>query len=93
MFKKSIFETINLEAKPVGWAVVSELAIKVQRAKMKLGEVPIISIDRLYGGTSSFSAGPWIKEYLKWFLWGARHLHFKGYKPKVQVKLPSTMKK
>lgn len=74
MFKKSIFNNIKLEAKPVGWVVVFELAIKAQATGLKLGEVPIISIDRLYGGESSFRLGPWIKEYLKWFIWGVKKL-------------------
>jgi len=66
MFRRSIFDKIKLEAKPVGWAVVFELAIKAQAAGLKLGEVPIISIDRPYGDQSTFSLGPWFKEYLRW---------------------------
>ncbi len=91
MFKKSIFRKIKLEAKPVGWAVVFELAIKAQAAGLKLGEVPIISIDRLYGGKSTFSLGPWLKEYLKWFLWGLIELHRSHNKHKVTVRIPQKM--
>lgn len=89
MFRKSIFEKIKIEAKPVGWAVVFELAIKSQALGLKLGEVPIISIDRLYGGKSTFSFGPWLKEYLKWFFWGARHLHGSKIKKPI-VRIPSS---
>lgn len=86
MFRKSIFDKIKLEAKPVGWAVVFELAIKAQASGLKLGEVPIVSIDRLYGGQSTFSLGPWFKEYLKWFFWGVNHLHTsKIKKPTVRI--------
>ncbi len=86
MFRKSIFEKIKLEAKPVGWAAVFELAIKAQAAGLKLGEVPIVSIDRIYGGKSTFSLGPWLKEYLKWFFWGILHLHGKRIeKPRVRI--------
>lgn len=74
MFRAEIMDRINLESRPVGWAVVFELAVKAQAAGMKLGEVPIISIDRLYGGQSSFSLGPWMKEYLRWFIWGMKNL-------------------
>jgi glycosyltransferase involved in cell wall biosynthesis len=85
MFRKKIFDRITLEAEPVGWAVVFELAIKAQIEGMKLGEVPIISIDRLYGGKSTFSLGPWVREYFKWFLWGVRNLHLlKSEKPVVK---------
>jgi len=34
--------------------------------------VPLVSIDRLFGGQSSFQLGPWLVEYLRWFLWGLR---------------------
>lgn len=89
MFRKSIFEKINIEAKPVGWAVVFELAIKSQAMGLNLGEVPIISIDRLYGGKSTFSFGPWFKEYLRWFFWGIKRLHGSKIKRPI-VRIPSS---
>jgi len=91
MFRNSIFDKITLESKPVGWAVVFEIAIKAQIAGMNLGEVPIVSIDRLYGGKSTFSLGTWLKEYLRWFLWGVRNLHTMHNKPKISVRVPSNM--
>lgn len=72
MFRRDVFERLNLQARPVGWAVTFEMAIKAQLAGLRLGEVPIVSIDRLYGGQSTFSVGPWVLEYLKWFVWGIR---------------------
>ena len=36
----------------------------------KISEFPIKSVDRLFGGSSTFKLGSWIKEYLKWFIWG-----------------------
>lgn len=90
MFRKSIFNKITLESKPIGWVVVFELAIKAQTAGLKLGEVPIISIDRLYGGKSTFSLGPWFKEYLKWFLWGTIHLRQSTNRQKLIIRIPST---
>lgn len=88
MFRKSIFDKITLEAKPIGWAVVFELAVKAQAAGLKLGEVPIISIDRLYGGKSSFTLGPWFKEYLRWFIWGIIHIR-NGKKLKSRIRIPA----
>jgi dolichol-phosphate mannosyltransferase len=70
MFRREVFAKLNLESKPVGWAVAFELSMKAQLAGLRLGEVPIVSIDRLYGGSSTFRLGPWFIEYLKWFLWG-----------------------
>ncbi|MBD3387521.1 MAG: glycosyltransferase [Candidatus Altiarchaeales archaeon] len=91
MMRRDIFDRLNLEAKPVGWAVVFELSIKAQEAGMKLGEVPIISIDRLYGGSSTFNVLPWFREYFRWFVWGMRHLHNNKEMTKdVEVRRPST---
>ena len=89
MFKRKVFEQIVLESRPIGWAFIFELAIKSQQAGMRLGEVPIISIDRLYGGKSSFVLGPWVKEYMRWFIWGMKYLPL-SKKQKVQVRIPKT---
>ncbi|MCB4756443.1 MAG: glycosyltransferase [Elusimicrobia bacterium] len=91
MFRRSIFDKVQLTARPVGWAVAFEMAIKAQLAGLVLGEVPIVSIDRLYGGTSTFSLGSWLVEYLRWFFWGVRRLHlFSGVKKvPVRVRMPS----
>jgi len=96
LFRRSLFQTLKLEAKPVGWAVTFEMAMKAQLAGWKLGEVPVISIDRLYGGKSTFRVGPWAWEYLRWFYWGVRHLRHvpKRSRPMVRVRpasaFPST---
>jgi glycosyltransferase involved in cell wall biosynthesis len=74
MFRKSVFHKLALESKPVGWAVAFEMSIKAQLLGLKLAEVPIVSIDRLYGGKSTFKVGPWTVEYLRWFLWGAQRM-------------------
>jgi hypothetical protein len=33
-----------------------------------------VSIDRLFGGASTFSAGHWMISYLRWFAYGLRRL-------------------
>lgn len=93
MFRRDILDKITLESKPIGWAVVFEIAVKAQAAGMKLGEVPIISIDRLYGGKSTFRLSPWIKEYLKWFKWGLRHGTRMKNKERTLVRIPKTTAK
>lgn len=87
MFKREVFKKIQLESRPIGWAFIFELALKAQYQELRLGEVPIISIDRLYGGKSTFQLGPWVKEYLRWFIWGIKHLPFfrKGNQPDLRV--------
>jgi dolichol-phosphate mannosyltransferase len=91
MFRKSLFNEIELESSPVGWAVAFELSIKAQLQGYRLGEVPIVSIDRLFGGESTFQLGPWFVEYLKWFIWGLKSLR-KGKSRKsapANVSLPN----
>jgi dolichol-phosphate mannosyltransferase len=75
MFRRARFADFDLQSRPVGWAVAFEMAIKAQIMGLRLGEVPIVSIDRLFGGESTFRLGPWTMEYLRWFLWGMKRLH------------------
>lgn len=93
MFRRAVFDRLNLEAKPVGWAVAFEMSIKAQLLGLKLGEVPVTSIDRLYGGKSTFRLGPWLVEYLRWFWWGAIQLRrASGCKrTQVMVRIPVAM--
>jgi|SRR5581483_194929 len=86
MIRKELFDKIRPESK-IGWAILFEMVIKAQILGLKLGEVPIVSIDRLYGGASNFKLGPWFKEYLKWFLYGIQHLHV-SKKRKVLLSIP-----
>jgi dolichol-phosphate mannosyltransferase len=78
MFRREVFDQLGLSSRPVGWVVVFEMAMKAELLGLRLGEVPIISIDRLYGGTSTFKLGPWFIEYLRWFLWGTREMRRSG---------------
>ena len=72
MMKKEVWKRISLESKPVGWAFAFELTIKVYLNNFKIEEVPMKCVDRLFGGSSTFKPIPWIKEYLRWFLWGIK---------------------
>lgn len=92
MFKREKFNQLNLESRPVGWAVSFEFAIKAQAANWKLGEVPLISLNRLYGeGKSSFRLN-WVREYLRWFFYGIGNLTLSGKKNKVLVRIPERIK-
>jgi len=92
MFKKEFFDKISLESKPVGWAIVFEMAIKAQASGAVIGEVPIVSIDRFYGGKSTFSLGPWFREYLRWFFWGIKELRRSKNRRKTIVRIPANLK-
>jgi dolichol-phosphate mannosyltransferase len=90
MFTRDVFDRLHLEARPVGWAVAFEMAIKAQLAGCRLGEVPIVSIDRLYGGKSTFRLGPWTIEYFRWFLWGLKELRASRRRgAEVLVRIPA----
>ncbi len=70
MMKKKVWHDIEFESNPVGWAFAFELSIKSFIHGYRISEYPIKSVDRLFGGSSTFKLGSWVKEYLKWFLWG-----------------------
>ncbi len=89
MFRKEIFNRITLEAQPIGWAFSFELAMKVQMLGVRLAEYPIVSVNRMYGGTSSLRVARWCKEYLRWFFWGIKELRRSNYqRSHILVKLP-----
>ena len=73
MMKKNLWKSIELQSKPIGWAFAFELSIKAYVKGFKIKEVPFKSVDRLFGGKSTFKPFSWIKEYLKWFLWGIKN--------------------
>jgi glycosyltransferase involved in cell wall biosynthesis len=91
MFRRELFKGLELQSRPIGWAVTFEMAVKAQLAGLKLGEVPIVSIDRLYGGESTFSLGPWVFEYLRWFVWGLRRARGASPRGTVCVRIPGAM--
>ena len=72
MMKKKVWEDIELTSNPIGWAFAFELSIKTYLKGYNISEYPIKSVDRLFGGSSTFKLGPWFKEYLKWFFWGIK---------------------
>ena len=74
MMKKNVWNEIKLESKPVGWAFALELSIKAKIKNYKITEVPLKSVDRLFGGKSTFKPIPWIIEYFRWFIWGLKNL-------------------
>ncbi len=75
MIKKSAFDKITIEVNQIGWAFAFEISIKAQLLGLRVGEVPIVSIDRLFGGQSTFSVGPWVLAYMRWFVWGVKRLN------------------
>jgi dolichol-phosphate mannosyltransferase len=90
MMKRPVYYQLQLSARPVGWAVAFEMSMKAQAGGFRLGEVPIISVDRLYGGKSTFRMGAWTREYLRWFVWGTRELR-RHARPGVTIRRGSAV--
>jgi dolichol-phosphate mannosyltransferase len=74
MFRREVFDQFKLMGRGGGWSCAFEMAITAQLQGLKVGEVPIVSIDRLFGGESTFRPIPWIVAYSRVFLWGITHL-------------------
>ena len=73
MFRKEIFDDFRIDSK-VGGTFGFEMAIKCQTLNFRTGEVPLISVDRVFGGESSFRLFSWLPEYLKWYFWGLKKI-------------------
>ena len=77
MFKKNFYNKIKISTNPIGWVFAFELSIKAYVLNLKIGEVPLISVDRIFGGASTFKLGTWVKEYLKCYFWGLKTIREK----------------
>jgi dolichol-phosphate mannosyltransferase len=90
MFRRIDFDRLSRDTKSVGWAVAFEMAINAHLLALRLGEVPIISIDRLFGGKSSFQLVPWVIGYFGYFATGISRLP-RAKRPNVAVRIPIGM--
>lgn len=68
MFKKEVFEKINIESKG-GFEFAEELLIKAHFGGFKIIEVPTLWIDRKHG-KSKFKLAAWLPRYIYWYIWG-----------------------
>ena len=90
LFRRPDFDALSRDTKSVGWAVAFEMAINAHLIGLRLGEVPIISIDRLFGGKSSFRLVPWVIGYFGYFITGVTRLP-RAKRPPVAVRIPPGM--
>ena len=87
MFSRELFPRFQLSGDGQGWSFAFEMAIRAQLMNLKLGEVPIASIDRLFGGRSTFRPIPWIISYSRWFIWGVRQMP-PWHRPRPRLAVP-----
>jgi glycosyltransferase involved in cell wall biosynthesis len=90
LFRRSDFNRLTEGTSAVGWSIAFEMAINARLIGLKLGEVPTISIDRLFGGQSSFKVIPWVIGYLRYFTVALRRLP-RARKTDVKVRIPTGM--
>jgi dolichol-phosphate mannosyltransferase len=90
MFRRRDFGMLTKDANSVGWTIAFEMAINAQALGLNLGEVPTISIDRLFGGKSSFKLVPWVIAYLGFFMMALRKLP-RSKRTAVRVRIPVGM--
>lgn len=90
MFRGSDFPMLSRNSQSIGWSIAFEMAINAQLAGLSLGEVPIISIDRLFGGQSSFRLLPWVIGYFGYFITAMTKLPRSKRAP-VKVRIPTGM--
>lgn len=90
LFRRNDFGRLTQGTSSIGWSIAFEMAINAQLLGLKLGEVPTISIDRLFGGQSSFKLIPWVIGYFGYFTMAMRRLP-RAAKADVKVRIPPGM--
>jgi dolichol-phosphate mannosyltransferase len=87
MFRRDVFDRLKIVGLGAGWSCAFEMAINAQVLDLKLGEVAVVSIDRLFGGQSTFRPIPWIVSYFRLFVWGFTRLP-PWYSPRPKLAVP-----
>ncbi len=86
MFHRDIFDRFSFDNAGTGWSFAFDMAIEAQVMGLKIGEVPIVSIDRLFGGQSTMRLIPWIRSYLRCFTKGVKQLPpWRSPKPRLEM--------
>jgi len=74
MFRRELFEKFDFSQTGSGWSFAFQMAITAQKMGLRIAEVPIVSIDRLLGGQSTFRLIPWVISYARLFMMGVYQL-------------------
>jgi dolichol-phosphate mannosyltransferase len=90
MFRREDFPRLVHSTNSVGWSVAFEMAVNAQILGLRIGEVPIISIDRLFGGKSTFRLVPWVIGYSRIFMLALRRVPARPFRPRPssRVRIP-----
>lgn len=73
LFRRPVLDRIKVETdESGGWSMIMEITVKAYLEGFRLAEVPIVSVDRIYGGASRFRVAAWMPTYLRWFILGIK---------------------
>jgi dolichol-phosphate mannosyltransferase len=91
MFRQDVFSAFELSPDGAGWSFAFEMSIKAQLLRLRIGEVPVVSLNRLFDdeGTSSFRLAAWVKVYMRWYVYGIRRLHLLRRREPRMMKVPN----
>ncbi len=64
-FRKECWDLISPNQSSNGWASSLEMYLNARRNKLKYSEIPVISVDRVMGGSSSYRLRTWLPAYIK----------------------------
>ena len=70
LFSKKLLNEVKIES-TLGFAYSLELLVKCNRLKMKIKEVPAKWEERSVG-QSNFKIFKWLKEYIRWYIYGLK---------------------
>lgn len=73
LFKRDAFERIMKKVESTGYVFQMEIIVRAKRLEMKVGEVPIVFVDRLFGESKLGSME--VAEYLRglWLLFCSKY--------------------
>lgn len=63
-FKNSVFSQLLVGSNSIGWSCSLTFALNAHRTNLLMCEIPIISVDRVLGGSSTFQVRKWLFGYL-----------------------------
>lgn len=63
-FKNLHFDKLLIGANSVGWSCALTFALNASKLSLSMREVPIVSVDRMLGGSSTFQLRRWVFGYL-----------------------------
>jgi hypothetical protein len=64
-FRKDNWTVLAMQANGSGWSCALKFSLNAIKNQLQIYEVPVISVDRIVGGSSTFRPWLWIKSYLR----------------------------